>query len=189
MVSQDIRSIKRIPQKLVPLVDYLDGLTARAPLAGLEERLRALPITVADVADYVRFKEDHYLRNLVSGGPWYHLLVICWRSGQRSPIHNHAESTCGLKVLRGIATETKFEMGPCELVKAVLSRDLPAGHVAASQDADMHQLSNLQVEGTDLITLHIYSPPLLQMRTFSLVDRSIGVFRPEIWEHGFGSGI
>jgi cysteine dioxygenase len=175
--------------KLAPLIKYLNGLTARAPLGALEERLRALDITLEDVAEYVRFHEEHYLRNLVCSGEWYHLLVICWRSGQRSPIHNHAESTCGLRILHGTATETKFEMGPCGLVKATLSRDLRTGDVAASQDSDMHQVSNLQVEGQDLMTLHIYSPPLLRMRTYSLTDRSIGEFRPEIFEHSFGSGI
>jgi cysteine dioxygenase len=175
--------------KLAPLVKYLNGLTARAPLGALEERLRALEITVEDVAEYVRFNEDHYLRNLVCSGEWYHLLVICWRSGQRSPIHDHAESTCGLRILKGTATETKFEMSPCALVKATFSRDLRPGEVAATQDADMHQMSNLQPEGRDLITLHIYSPPLHRMRTYSLTDRSVGEFRPEIFEHSFGSGI
>lgn len=175
--------------KLSKLLHYLDNLTERAPIEELENRLRSLDLTVEDVAPYAQFDKAHYRRNLVRGTPWYHLLVICWKSGQRSPIHNHAESTCGLKVLRGIATETKFETTPSSLVKAVSSRDLRAGHIAASQDADIHQVSNLQADGTDLITLHIYSPPLLRMKTFSLTDRAVGEYVPEIFEHGFGSGI
>lgn len=175
--------------KLAKLVEYLDGLTERAPLAALEQRLRTLNIQVEDVAEYARFNEANYRRNLVCSGEWYHLLVLCWRSGQRSPIHNHAESTCGLKVLRGIATETKFEMTPSKLVKAVSSQDLPEGLVTASQDADIHQVSNLQAPGRDLITMHIYSPPLLRMKTYSLTDRTVGDYVPEIIEHCFGSGI
>jgi cysteine dioxygenase len=175
--------------KLAELIEYLDGLKERAPLHELERRLRELNLQVEDVAEYVQFNETHYRRNLVRGGEWYHLLVLCWHSGQRSPIHNHAESTCGLKVLRGIATETKFEMTPSNLVKAVSSRDQTAGHICASQDADMHQVSNLQAEGQDLITLHIYSPPLLRMKTFSLTDRTVGEYVPEIFEHAHGSGI
>ena len=175
--------------KLSALVEYLNRLTARAPLDTLERQLQSLPITVKDVAEYVHFNAANYRRNLVCGGSWYHLLVICWRSGQRSPIHNHAESTCGLKVLSGVATETKFEMTPCGLVKAVSSRDAVKGYVCASQDADIHQISNLQAEGTDLITLHIYSPPLLRMKTYSLTDRAVGEYVPEIFQHCFGSGI
>lgn len=176
-------------KKLASLLDYLDGLSERAPLAELERRLRLLDLDVDDVEEYVRFGQSSYRRNLVHGGPWYHLLVICWRSGQRSPVHNHAESTCGLKVLRGLATETKFEMTPSTLVKAVMSHDLTEGHIAASQDADIHQISNLQAEGEDLITLHIYSPPLLRMKAFSLTDPAVGEYVPEIFEHSHGSGI
>lgn len=176
-------------RKLSRLLCYLDSLTERAPLGELEGQLRALDLSVEDVADYARFNEVNYRRNLVQGGTWYHLLVICWRSGQRSPIHNHAESTCGVKVLQGIATETKFEMSPCGLVKAVSSEDLDEGLIAATQDADMHQMSNLQAEGEDLITLHIYSPPLLRMKTFSLTDRTVGDYVPEIMDHCHGSGI
>lgn len=178
-----------LAEQLAPLVEYLNGLTARAPLHTLEKLLHSVRIDVADVADHVHFNPVNYRRNLVCSGPWYHLLVICWRSGQRSPIHNHAESTCGLKVLTGVATETKFEMTPSGLVKAVSSCDAVKGYICASQDADIHQISNLQSEGTDLITLHIYSPPLLRMKTYSLTDRSIGEYVPEIFQHCFGSGI
>lgn len=178
-----------VPDRLTELTDYLDSLTERAPLAELERRLALLNLGLGDVAKYARFNDARYQRNLVRAGEWYHLLVLCWRSGQRSPIHNHAESTCGLKVLRGIATETRFEMTPCGQVKAVSSRDLPAGWICASQDADIHQVSNLQAEGADLVTLHIYSPPLLRMKTFSLTDRAIGDYVPEILDHCFGSGI
>jgi len=175
--------------KLLALLDHLDGLTERAPLALLESKLQELDIGVNDVADYIHFNPGNYRRNLVRAGEWYHLLILCWRSGQRSPIHNHAQSTCGLKVLSGIATETKFELTPSGLVKAVSSSDAPEGFICATQDADIHQISNLQAEGTDLITLHIYSPPLLRMKTYSLTDRLVGEYVPVIFDHSFGSGI
>jgi cysteine dioxygenase len=54
------------------------------------------------------------------------------------------------------------------LIYAVGSRDLAAGHTCASADDDTHQVSNLQAGGADLVTLHVYSPPLLRMEVFSL---------------------
>ena len=48
------------------------------------------------------------------------------------------------------------------------SRDLPAGYLCGSVDEDIHQVSNLQAGGADLVTLHVYSPPLLRMDVFSL---------------------
>ncbi|MCH8252758.1 MAG: hypothetical protein IID36_09940, partial [Planctomycetes bacterium] len=74
-------------------------------------------------------------------------------------------------------------------IKAVSSHDLPVGTINATQDSDIHQVSNCQAAGEDLITLHVYSPPLLRMDTYSLTDRTIGEFRPTFLEHSFGSGI
>jgi len=178
----------RLP-KLESILERLDGLTRRATVGQLQDWLTELDLSLSDVRRYVRFGEHNYLRNLVRGGPWYHLLVICWRSGQRSPIHNHAASTCGLKVLTGTATETSFDFTPCGLIKATISRDMNEGDIVVSHDAQIHQISNLQAEGTDLVTLHIYSPPLLKMDTYSLTDKTIGQYTPIIQEYTMGGGI
>ena len=182
-------STQTIAGKLAPLFDYLDGLTRQATIEELKERISAVDITIDDVREFVRFSETQYLRNLIRSTDFYHALVLCWRSGQRSPIHNHAGSTCGFRVLAGTATETMFEPTPSKLINPVSSADLVVGAVSASQDADIHQLSNLQALETDLVTFHVYSPPLLRMDTYSLTDRAVGEFRPMILEHAQGSGI
>jgi hypothetical protein len=40
------------------------------------------------------------------------------------------------------------------------------GYVCAAEDADIHQVANMQAAGSDLITLHIYSPPIRKMNTY-----------------------
>ncbi len=171
------------------LLERLDRLTRRAEMEQLRGWLAETPATLDEVRPFMRFGTNNYLRNLVKGTEWYHLLVICWRSGQRSPIHNHAGSTCGLKVLTGVCTETGFEFTPCGLVKANGSKDLRSGDIVVSQDEQMHQVSNLQPAGQDLVTFHIYSPPLLKMQTYSLTGPGVEEFRPLIIEHSMGSGI
>ena len=171
------------------LFEHLDALTERAGIEQLRDWLTQYEITFQDVQDYVRFDGQKYLRNLMREGAHYHALILCWRAGQRSPIHNHAGSVCGLRVLQGVATETKFEHSPSKLVKAVSSSDMHEGLVAVSHDSDTHQVSNLQTAGTNLVTMHIYSPPLLKMDSFSLTEPYIGEFRPMVLEHVHGSGI
>jgi cysteine dioxygenase len=150
--------------------------------------LKALDITCDEVRDYLLFSEKSYARNLIRKGPWYYLLALCWKNGQRSPIHDHAGSSCGVRVLRGVMTETTFAFAPNGHVKAIASRDLPAGGVAASQDDDMHQVSNLQAGDADLVTLHVYSPPLLVMGTYSILDTSRGQ-EPMLLEFSDAAGI
>ena len=80
-----------------------------------------------------------------------------------------------MRVLRGTLTETLFEFARNGHVKATFSRDVEVGGVIGSMDIDLHQVSNLQADDADLITLHVYSPPLLSMGTYTLHDRERGV--------------
>jgi cysteine dioxygenase len=146
----------------------LDRLDGPLPLAAIMDWLREGRLSLRDLSSYLTFNPERYVRNLVHNGPAYQALALCWRNGQRSPIHNHRGSRCGVKVLRGVATETIFARAPNGLVFPSGSRELPPDHTCASEDDDIHQVSNLQAGGADLVTLHIYSPPLLRMEMFSL---------------------
>lgn len=170
--------------KLDSLIRYLDSLHGPAEPAELSSVLRNIGLTDADLAEHIRFADAHYQRNLVRASRWYHLWVLCWKNGQRSPIHDHRGSGCVVQVLRGNLTQTLCEFAPNGHVKAVGSEDVAAGGLIVSQDADTHQVSNLQAGGADLVTMHVYSPPLLRMGTYSLTDRGRG---EEVWiEEGAG---
>jgi cysteine dioxygenase len=175
-------------RSLDELFRYLDRLTDRACLTDLKAELADLEIDLAEVAQHVRFSERTYRRNLVRGTDWYNLWVLCWRNGQRSPIHDHKGSSCAVRVLNGTMTETLFEFAPNGHVKATFSRDVLPGGVVGSEDSDLHQVSNLQAGNADLVTMHIYSPPLLLMGTYSLTDRLRGE-EPMLMEFCDAAGI
>ncbi|MGO9466697.1 MAG: cysteine dioxygenase [Isosphaeraceae bacterium] len=160
---------------------HLDALTARPDLARLVDELSRFEIDLDDLAEHVHFADSGYKRNLVRAASNYHAWVLCWKNGQRSPIHDHNGSACVVRVLRGTLTETLFEVAPNGHVKATFSRDFAAGSLTGSEDTDIHQVSNLQAENAVLVTLHVYTPPLTQMNTFSLYDNSRGhdVWVPE----------
>jgi cysteine dioxygenase len=71
-------------------------------------------------------------------------------------------------VIDGVATETRFEMTASGLICAAGTRRLQPGHVCAAEEDDIHQVLNAEPEGRDLITLHIYSPPLTQYNWYRL---------------------
>jgi DMSO/TMAO reductase YedYZ molybdopterin-dependent catalytic subunit len=160
------------------LISNLDRLEKRASLPELTTLLEQLAVDTQDLARYARFGEPSYQRILIRAGRWYHLWVLCWKNGQRSPIHDHVGSNCAVRVVRGTATVTDFAFAPNGHVKAIGSIDRPCGSVFANHDDDLHQVSNLQAGSADLITLHIYSPPLLRMGTYSMMDRTRG---EEVW--------
>lgn len=173
---------------LPQLLDRLDRHPQRVPLPELVALLRGLEIEIDDVAEHLRFGDDHYRRNLVHEGPGYHALILCWKAGQRSPIHDHRGSSCGVRVLSGVATETRYQRGPTGALMATRSHELCTGLVCGSEDADIHQMSNLQPQAP-LVTLHVYSPPLLRMGTYSLTDDAVRDWEDPVYAYTLGAGI
>jgi len=167
----------------------LDGFNEGVPLDVLTRRLSKLEISLDDVRKHVQFGVKTYKRNLIHEGPGYQALVLCWRSGQRSPIHDHRGSRCGVRVLSGVATETLFEQTEDGWIYATGSRNLGESQVCGSQDSDIHQVSNLRPRGEDLVTLHVYSPALLVMGTYSLTDATRGEFIDPVYTFADGAGI
>jgi len=168
--------------RIEELCRELDRHRQRIPLAELEAALAELRMSIEDVSRWVLFDPTVYRRNLMHAGPSYQALVLCWRSGQRSPIHDHRGSSCGVRVLKGTALETIFTRTPSGMVYATQSREHPAGSVCVTQDADIHQVSNLADDGGDLVTLHVYSPPLLSMGTYTLFDPVVREFVDPVYE-------
>jgi cysteine dioxygenase len=167
---------------LLAMFHHLDGLSGRPDVERLTEELSTFDVELADLTDYLHFSPATYKRNLVRTGPHYHAWLLCWKNGQRSPIHDHTGSACVVRVLRGTLTETVFEPAPNGHVKAVFSRDVAEGCLLASEDTDIHQVSNLQADDADLVTLHVYAPPLARMGTYTLYDLTRGY---EVWEPVF----
>ena len=176
-------------QNLRALLAKLDTHREAIALAVLETELKMTDLADGDFQRWVAFGDKAYRRNLLHEGPAYHALIICWRPGQRSPIHDHSGSSCAVRVLQGIATETMIAMTRQGLVYATSSSNYPVGSVIGSYDGDTHQISNLQPPGQDLVTLHIYSPPLLRMNRFSLTDSHVESFVDPVEYFGEGAGI
>jgi cysteine dioxygenase len=151
---------------LEELVAYCEQASSPLAVEELASLLRAVRLDPRAVAPYVRFDGEVYCRNSILRTDHVQLLVMCWSSGQLSPIHDHAGSACGIRVLNGRATEIVYAQTPCGLLTPQKSSHLEAGEISVSFDRDIHQMGNLEARGTDLVTLHCYSPPLSGMNLF-----------------------
>lgn len=170
------------------LLDTLDGYADRIAMRDLVPLLQRSEFDFEWLSPFLRFHPERYQRNLLRAGSAYHALLLCWRPGQRSPIHDHRGSHCAFRVLQGTATESVFDRTSHGLVFPTESRTLPVGTVCGSVDADIHQISNLD-PFEDLVTLHVYSPPLLVMGQYSLTAAAVADFVDPVFEFSLGSGI
>src|SRR5215213_3096829 len=102
----------------------LDRIAGRLPLAAILDWLRETPLTLRDLERYLTFQPARYVRNRVHDGPAYQALVLCWRNGQRSPIHNHRGSHCGFLLKHAATTETFFRRAANGMMIPVSTREL-----------------------------------------------------------------
>ena len=152
--------------KLAGLIAYLDTVRGRVDLAVLSRMLTELRVTRADLQPACCFGVKGYKRNTISESPHYELLALCWRSGHCTPIHDHRGVSCAFKVVEGTGTEIRFRVTDSGLVCPTTVNAMPPGYLCAADDADIHQVANMQSPGLDLVTLHIYSPPIRRMNTY-----------------------
>ncbi len=152
--------------KVYQLFEVLETYKNPIPLNDLESLLSKTLTKTTDLESFINFSEESYQRNKIIEKTFFEVYILCWKGGQKSPIHDHKGSTCGLKVISGVATETIFTRKADGKLYAASSSSFVKDQVIGSQDEDIHQIANLQNE--DLITIHIYSPPLKNMATYSL---------------------
>ena len=157
---------------LSKLVEELNKFDSPVKLAVLQDLLRRLEMEDDELHHFQNFSNTSYQRNRVACGEHFEALLLCFRPGQRTPVHDHAGSACGVKVIDGVASETVFESTENGWLYPTQTNHLAAPGVVGSVDMDIHQLGNLQTDGQDLTTLHIYSPPLGEVGNYRLEDNS-----------------
>ncbi len=144
---------------------------------------------------FVQFQDDHYTRNLVHRSDLFDIIVLCWKPGQATPVHNH-NGQCGwVRVLRGNIEEVSYRAPTPDGKLDPLCLDIdddgvghgvelnetgriyvPAGPEVSAVDPDraIHCLGNADKTpgGEPTITLHVYSRPHSSCLTFDLETKT-----------------
>jgi cysteine dioxygenase len=172
-----------VPSRDLSLDDFICEMS-REPVSSLtHERLIDLAggLRLSDelVGNRIAFARDGYARNLVCRTPFFELLVLCWRPGQESTIHDHAGSLNAIRVRSGELTSRLFlpaagaAPGPAPVELTAEDRLGPDAEVIGVDRGGIHQLANTSSE--DLVTVHVYAPALMELNVYSttsaLVER------------------
>ena len=160
------------------LAEALKSLTAVPSLAEVYRLVGRADMASEEVAPYLGFKAGNYSRHRVMKNEFVEMLVLCWKPGQRTPIHDHNGSHGAVFVHKGIMWETTFEYDTEKGLQYASHRELRAGATTGSEIPDIHQLGNPDVSGRDLVTIHIYAPPLGVLKTYKLGSSTIDLYTP-----------
>ena len=160
------------------LADRLRASSSAPSLAELYELIERTTISPEDIQTYLGFKAGNYSRHRVMKNEFVEMLVLCWKPGQRTPIHDHNGSHGAVFVHEGILWETTFEYEAEAGLNYQSHRELRTGGLTGSEVPDIHQLGNPDVSGRDLITIHIYAPPHGVLKTYKLGSATIDLYTP-----------
>ena len=167
------------PFSLRSLIAALESLNSPPELAQIYEWLEKAEISAEELEPYIGFKEGNYWRHRVCRNKFVEMLVLCWRPGQRTPIHDHNGSHGGVKVCQGLLWETTFSYNPVDGLEYKNAREHALGAVTGSDVPDIHQLGNPDVSELDLVTLHVYAPPLGVLHTYKPGSAKIDLYVPD----------
>ncbi|KAL7950074.1 RmlC-like cupin domain-containing protein [Trichoderma barbatum] len=119
-----------------------------------------------------------YTRNLVDeGNGKSNLLVLVWSPGKGSPIHDHGNAHCVMKILRGELTETRYAFPeknePEGLMTVISEKTYKENQVTYMADElGLHRVSN---RGSDFaVSLHLYTPPNVAKEGCHIFDEKTG---------------
>jgi cysteine dioxygenase len=160
------------------LAETLSGLKSVPSLTELYALVERTRIGVSELDPYLGFKAGNYCRHRVMRNEFVEMLVLCWKPGQRTPIHDHNGSHGAVFVQEGIMWETTFDYNAETGLSYKTHRELRDGGLTGSELPDIHQLGNPDVSGRDLITIHIYAPPLGVLKTYKLGSSTIDLYTP-----------
>ncbi len=156
----------------------LEAQQSAPTLAQIFDWLGTAEVSADDLRPYRGFKDGNYWRHLVCRTDFVEMLVLCWRPGQRTPIHDHNGSHGGVRVCEGTMWETTFTYDAARGLEYKSAREYQPGAVTGSDVPDIHQLGNPDVSEQDMITIHIYSPPLGVLHTYKPGSATIDLYTP-----------
>jgi cysteine dioxygenase len=176
--SADTNSFHGPTLSFTDLAEKLGAVTKVPALADINELIERTKIDEDEVLPYLGFKEGNYSRHRVMKNEFVEMLVLCWKPGQRTPIHDHNGSHGAVFVHEGILWETTFQYEVETGLNYQSHRELRTGGLTGSEIPDIHQLGNPDVSGRDLITIHIYAPPLGVLKTYKLGSATVDLYTP-----------
>lgn len=152
------------------LIRELDSRKGPLDEATARQLLAIAHLDLSEVGPYVELPGDSYARRCVVRRENYEILVLTWSPAQGTVAHDHSGSLCALKVVQGSLTEQHFSETPDGCVRMTTKGKLGPGGIIADPGLVLHALTS-DVDSTEvLVTVHVYSPPLPEVRRYAVAD-------------------
>ncbi|KAJ5239386.1 cysteine dioxygenase [Penicillium chermesinum] len=137
---------------------------------------------ISDPADWIDFFHNdtskNYTRNCIENiNHKANILLLVWNPGKGSPIHDHADAHCIMKVLAGELHETVYNSPEGDAPRPLSiksSQTFGMNEVTyISDDIGLHRVHNPSPNRV-AVSLHLYTPPNAADYGYNIFDESTG---------------
>lgn len=151
-----------LKRKARELLDSLD----KPSKSDLKDVLLNLEITLQEVEGFLETADGKpYYRKLLFQNEEVELLVMNW-SQLECALHDHGESQGWIQVLTGTSVNAVFEVDEKGWPSELFEEQHQQGKCFYAPKRGVHKMS--AGGGKDLVTLHLYSPPISGMKVNDL---------------------
>lgn len=146
-------------------------------------------VGVDALKEYIWWRDEFYTRNLIYRDELFEVMTICWKAGQKTPIHTHNGQLGWMTVPQGEVVIDNFHHESCnapenqnvvgidclggatkihlEPVGSLRCND-SSGVAIVSKLQSIHRIMNNDPSAAGCISLHIYSKPFDSCIAFDL---------------------
>lgn len=127
--------------------------------------IRSTELPSSDLESYCSWSDESYTRNCIIENKDFELILLCWESGQVTPIHNHGGEECWVNVIEGEFKETIYTEGEPGQLNVVKSNIAKSGDITYMIDfMGCHRLENTSNQRS--MSLHLYAKPIRNCKIF-----------------------
>jgi len=166
------------------IADFIGGLRhlENEPIttAKVSQYVGEMRPSLSSLAPYLWWSAERYTRNLIYRDLFFEVIALCWKPGQRTPIHSHNGQLGWVTIVQGElvcrnyrfvraqeereaahSADGKSEGRPIE-VELLGSATCEADGTVAVVDRrhTTHQIENLEKSRHGTVSLHVYSKPI-----------------------------
>ena len=125
----------------------------------IDEIVSKISIPISEFEKFTNWEEGYYTRNCIVRTDNFELLLICWKPGQKTPIHCHNKQNCWMYIVSGEVTEHQYKFDKNEMPIKIKTSQLESGKsFYINDEIALHQLQNKT--NSPCLSLHLYANPI-----------------------------
>ena len=130
-----------------------------------DDIIRTMKLPSSVYKNICTWSNESYTRNCIFENEKFELILLCWESGQFTPIHDHGGEECWVKIIEGEFKETIYKIdskGQMVNVKSIISTTNDVTYMVDFMG--FHRLENLSNKRS--LSLHLYAKPIRSCKVF-----------------------